>query len=65
MAYMNDKQQASSGTSTPHRHNPFDTPVISSTPTQDNKTASGYFPPVQSKSNFIRFSRQKLTDMQL
>lgn len=45
MDSMHEKQQASSGTSTPYRHNPFDTPALSSAPTQDKET--GYFPPVK------------------
>lgn len=49
MASMQEKQQASSsGTSTPYRHNPFDTPALSSAPTQDKET--GYFPPVKGTS---------------
>jgi hypothetical protein len=49
MASFNEKRD-SSGTSTPYRHNPFDTPALSSAPTQDKHDASGYFPPIKSKS---------------
>jgi hypothetical protein len=58
MDSMHEKQQASSGTSTPYRHNPFDTPALSSAPTQDKET--GYFPPV--KGTIITIAKHLSSD---
>lgn len=52
MSFMEPATQPASGTSTPFRQNPFDTPPAPSS-VQDKQEGSGYFPP-QANSKFNR-----------